>query len=91
MDVKVPKPEMSDYGKVNFATEVAFSALAKQAKDLGLAVAPVMGLMYLPTQDITYQFQLACRAILLALTPREIQVGGSDGKQYFVGDENIPG
>ena len=69
MNIEVPQPEMTDYSKVNFATEVAFNALLKEAKTLGLQVAPVMGLMYLPTQELTRQFQDACRAILLALTP----------------------
>ena len=71
MVISVPKPEITDYGKANFAIEVAFSALIEQARKQGLQVAPVMGLMYLPTQDLTYQFQLACRTILEALTPQK--------------------
>lgn len=82
---------MPDYERAQFATEVAFNALVKSANDLGLKVGPVMGLMYLPTQELTAQFQAACNAILLALTPHETHVTGSDGKDYWVGDGNIPG
>ncbi len=92
-NIDVPKPMMTAYGRANFATECAFTELLQQAKDAGLQVAPVMGLMYLPTQELTAQFQQACRAILLALTPPETQVTGSDGKQYFIsqdGEQSIP-
>ncbi len=82
---------MSDYGRAQFATEVAFSALVKQAKELGLEVSPVMGLMYLPDQKMTRAFQVACRTILLALTPHGSHVEGSDGNDYWQGDGNIPG
>ena len=54
--IDVPKPAMSDYDKENFATEVAFSALITEAKKLGLDLAPVMGLMYLPDQKLTSDF-----------------------------------
>ena len=66
--IEIGKPEMTDYAKVNFATEVAFTALLKQARDLGLPIGPVMGLMYMPDQKDTQNFQEACRAILKALT-----------------------
>jgi hypothetical protein len=63
---------MSDYQKVQFATEVAFNSLLDEAKKLGLPLEPVMGLMYLPTSKLTSDFQTACRAILDALkTPQE--------------------
>lgn len=67
MQIKAPAPEMTDYEKVQFSTEVAFNALVKQARDMGLSVAPVMGLMYLPTEKLTSDFQQACKAILIAL------------------------
>jgi hypothetical protein len=86
MEIEVPKPEMTDYGRAQFATEVAFNALVKQAKDLGLDVAPVMGLMYLPTQEMTYAFQTACRTILLALTPHNTHVVGSNGNDNWQGE-----
>ena len=86
MEVNVPKPEMTDYGRAQFATEVAFNALIKQAKELGLDVAPVMGLMYLPTQELTYAFQMACRTILLALTPQGSHVQGAQGKEFWQGE-----
>jgi len=51
--IDVPKPRaMTDYGKINFATEVAFTSLVDQAKRLGLPVDPVVGLMYLPVQSV---------------------------------------
>ena len=65
--INVPKPEMDDYAKVNFATEVAFNTLVAEAKKLGLDIAPVMGLMYLPEQKLTSDFQDACRAILKSI------------------------
>lgn len=64
MDIKIPKPAMDDAAKANFAIEVAFTALIDQAKKLGLQLNPVMGLMYLPDQAVTRQFQDACRAVL---------------------------
>lgn len=68
MKIAVPQPVVDDYAKVQFATEVAFTALVKQAKDSGLNVSTAMGLMYLTTQELTRNFQEACRAILTALT-----------------------
>ncbi len=59
--------EMTDLGKVDFATECAFGTLIQEAKHLGLTLNPVMGLMYLPDQATTRQFQEACRAVLKAL------------------------
>lgn len=76
MTIKVPKPEMTDYERARFATEVAFNELVKQAKAMGLQISPVMGLMYLPTQALTRQFQDACKAVLLALTPESSHVDG---------------
>ena len=63
----VSKPEMTDYEKINFSTEVAFENLLKQARLMGLSANPVMGLMYLPDQATTVQFQRACRAVLSSL------------------------
>ena len=85
-EIEVRKPEMTDYGRAQFATEVAFGQLIESAKKVGLAVEPVMGLMYLPTQQMTAQFQQACRTILLALTPKESHVSGSDGKECWAGE-----
>ncbi len=65
--INVAKPKKSDASKVNFATECAFSKLVDQAKAEGLPVAPVDGLMYLPDQAATSQFQDACRAVLKSL------------------------
>ena len=65
--VEVPKPEMTDYERYQFATEVAFNALLSQAKKMGLRLLPVMGLMYLPSQEDTRKFQEACKAILDSL------------------------
>jgi len=85
-EISVPKPEMTDYGRAQFATEVAFGQLIESAKKVGMNVAPVMGLMYLPDQKLTRDFQEACRVILLALTPKETHVLGSDGKECWVGE-----
>lgn len=66
-EIEVPKPEMTDYAKVRTATEIAFGTLLSEAKRLGLPVLPAMGLMYMPTQEVTRQWQEACRAVLAAL------------------------
>ena len=67
MEVKVPGLEMTPLSKANFATEVAFGSLIKEASGVGLALNPVMGLMYLPDAAVTRQFQEACRAVLNSL------------------------
>lgn len=67
MDIEVSQPEPSDESRRNFATEVAFNALLTEAKNQGPSLKPVMGLMYLPDQAVTRQFQLACRAVLDSL------------------------
>jgi hypothetical protein len=87
MPVEIPEPGMTDYGRAQFATEIAFGALLRQAESMGLEVVPVMGLMYLPTQDLTRRFQEACRDILLALTPAKTHVIGADGKEHWVGED----
>jgi hypothetical protein len=84
-EVEVPNPEMTDYGRAQFATEVAFGELVKQAKSMGLEVAPVMGLMYLPTQEMTEAFIQACRTILLALTPPTSHPTDSEGRECWKG------
>lgn len=58
---------MTNLSKANFATECAFGALLKEATHLGMELSPVMGLMYMPEQATTRQFQEACRAVLEAL------------------------
>lgn len=60
-------PEMSDESKVQFAAEIAFNSLIFQAKKLGLSVGPVMGLVYLPNQQDTADFQDVCSRILKSL------------------------
>ena len=76
--INVPQPGMSDYGRVQFATEVAFSSLIRQAAEIGLELSPVMGLMYLSSQQLTRDFQLACRAILSALAVAKPSGGSSE-------------
>lgn len=58
---------MNTYGKIQFATEIAFNNLINQAKSMGLEVEPVMGLMYLPSQEDARNFQVACKNILKSL------------------------
>lgn len=68
MNINIPNQvEMTDYEKVNFATEVAFNTLLVQARQRGLSIEPVMGLMYLPEQKLTSDFQAACRSIIKSL------------------------
>jgi hypothetical protein len=63
----VPLPaQRSEYSRVNSAIEAACEALTATAVRLGLSITP-MHLMYLPTQELTADFQRACRAILSAL------------------------
>jgi len=61
---------MTDYEKTNIATEEAFNALIESALRLKLPIDRPMGLMYLPTQEATRNFQLACRTILDILTKK---------------------
>jgi hypothetical protein len=65
--IKVPHVELDEYSKTNFATETAFNELINESRKLGLPLDPVMGLMYLPSQEVTRQFQEACRAVLSLL------------------------
>ena len=62
-----PLPEPTVYSKVQMATELSFAELIKRAKESGLPVQPVMGLMYLPEQAATREFQQGCRAVLKCL------------------------
>lgn len=71
MKIEVPAPVMTDEAKLNFATECAFTALVINAKHPGLPLKSVLGLMYLPSQDLTRQFQEVCRAIIASLEPKE--------------------
>ena len=59
--------EVTDATKTERAIEGAFEALVKSAQEQGLAVVKPMGLMYLPTQSLTENFQAACRAVLASL------------------------
>jgi hypothetical protein len=70
LPVQVAKPEQTDQGRANYATEVAFAALLKTAAQAGLKLDPVMGLMYLPDEAVTTQFQSACRAVLASLASK---------------------
>ncbi len=79
--------EQTDYGRGQIATEEAFNELVKQAKALGLDVSAVMGLVYLPTEQLTRDFQQACRAILLALTPPASHIRDQDGKEAWAGTD----
>jgi hypothetical protein len=65
--IEVPEPEMTPLDKINFAIEVGFNNLIESAKNSGLPIAPVAGLMYLPDQSVTRQFQEACRAVIASL------------------------
>lgn len=85
-NIEFPKPEMTDYLKAQFATEVAFAALVKRAKEMGLPVEPVMGLMYLPTQEMTQAFIEACRTILMAISPSASRLTDSKGKDHWIGE-----
>lgn len=62
-DLSTPH-EMSPLARMDVAIECAFNALIAEARKLELHVAPVMGLMYLPTQSVTQQFKVACREVL---------------------------
>ena len=66
-NIIVTKKEMTEEQKINFATEVAFNALIKQAKDMGLDIYTNIALMYLSDQGLTRQFQKTCRTILDSL------------------------
>ena len=65
MDITVPQPAKPN--PVAFSTEIAFNALVNEAIKLGLRINKPMGLLYLPTQELTRNFQDACKAILVAL------------------------
>jgi len=71
MEIAVPKPApMDDRAKTNFATEIAFSSLLNSAAKHGLGLLPCMGLLYLPDESVTRQFQDACRAVIECLSPK---------------------
>lgn len=53
--------------KIALATELAFNDLHAYAAKLDLPVVPVMGLMYLPSQEVTEQFKIACGAVLRSI------------------------
>lgn len=65
MIVQVPQSQPPNVmARVNTATEYAFGALLKAAIAEDLSRDQPMGLMYLPDESVTRQFQLACRAVL---------------------------
>jgi hypothetical protein len=65
--INVPKVEESTNGKIDIATELAFGCLITSSRSQQLEVLPVMGLMYMPKQETTRQFQEACRVVLAEL------------------------
>ena len=74
MIAQVPNPDPpSVMARVNTATECAFGTLLKEATAEGLSPDQPMGLMYLPDESVTRQFQLACRAALTCLNVRGIE------------------
>ena len=58
---------MTPLAAENTAIELTFNALLAEAARLGISLNPVMGLMYLPDQATTRQFQDACRAVIALL------------------------
>jgi len=64
-----PMPAMTRYEAIQISTEYAFNALTNEAKRLGVGIAPVMGLMYLPDEGVTRTFQQACRTVIDLLNP----------------------
>jgi hypothetical protein len=71
--IHVPEPVMTDDQRISIATELAFDSLLHSARRSGLSIGPVMGLMYLPSQEATRQFQEACRAVLSLLTNHPVE------------------
>jgi hypothetical protein len=65
--IPVPHPQLTDQGKVQIATEIAFASLLAEAAKLGIPLLPTMGLMYLPSQEVTRKFKDSCRAVLDSL------------------------
>jgi hypothetical protein len=72
-EIPVPQPAHPIMERVDIATEVAFGALIKTATIEQLAPDPTMGLMYLPDEAVTRQFQVACRAVLTCLNVKGIE------------------
>jgi hypothetical protein len=67
---------MDDNQKTQFASECAFTELLRAAIKRGMKLEPAMGLMYLPDQAVTRQFQEACRAVIQSLAvPAEVPEG----------------
>lgn len=62
--IHVPSPVMSEHKKEEIATEESFNALLNSLRKHDVKLKPVMGLMELPSQELTRQFQEACRAII---------------------------
>ncbi len=58
------------------AVEACLSELVASAKRHGLNPSPVMGLNYLPSQELTWQFQTACNKVLTSLGVREESASG---------------
>lgn len=87
MSIDVQQPQLTDYERAQDATEEALNMLLKQAKLMGLDVTPVMGLMYLPTQEMTEAFIQACHTILIALTPPASHFIGADAREYWQGQD----
>lgn len=59
--------QLKTNSRINYVTEIAFAALVESAKRQELEPKPVMGLMYLPSEEDTRKFQLGCRAALASM------------------------
>jgi hypothetical protein len=71
-EVDVPPVEVTDVDKLEFATEVACTALLERAiKDGLLPMRIVPPLMQLPDQSVTQKFVEACRAVIGCLKSME--------------------
>jgi hypothetical protein len=66
MQIPLKKPEMTDDGRIKFATEIAFNALAAEAFKLGLPVL-VLPFEQLGNADAQLAFEQGCAAIISAL------------------------
>lgn len=72
MEIEVPKPEIDDYSRLQFATEVACDALIDRAIHDGLLpIAINPHLMYLPDQAVTQKFKDACKSVIDCLKQSE--------------------
>jgi hypothetical protein len=65
--------------KLNVSIEMAFSALLSNATKVGLQYNQPMGLMYLPTQELSDRFIESCKDIMNSLGVKDaIQESSTD-------------